>query len=126
MRSARRETRATSMVTPQPPRSAASMVALVRPVAPRSCRPATPPVRRRLQASFEQQLLHEGVAHLHHAAVRGLGVFHRGEGCAVDAVAPGIRADENQGIARSDAAALVRSSWRMRPAHMALTSGLPA
>ena len=51
------------------------------------------------QAGLQQQLFHEGVAHLHDAAVGGFGIVDGGEGCAVDAVAAGIGADQDQLVA---------------------------
>ena len=55
---------------PPPPRAAASTVALVRPVAPRSCRPTSAGSRPQLQAGLDEQLLQERVADLDDAAVR--------------------------------------------------------
>ena len=51
------------------------------------------------EAGLEQQLLHEGVADLHHAAMRGLRVVDRGEGCAVDPIAAGVGADQDELVA---------------------------
>ena len=60
------------------------------------------PVRHGFEASFEQQLFHEGIAHLHVGALllRFLGEFGGGEQrSAVDAVAAGFRADVDHWIA---------------------------
>ena len=53
------------------------------------------------EAGFEQELLHEGIAHLHVGALLlgFLGEFGAGHGGAVDAVAAGARADIDHGIA---------------------------
>ena len=53
------------------------------------------------EAGFEQQLLHERIAHLHvRTLLLGfLGELGRRHGCAVDAVAPGLRADVDHRIA---------------------------
>ena len=71
----------------------------------------------------------ERVADLHGGAplLRALVQLDAGEGGAVDAVAPGVRADQQHRVARR--------RWRLRadqlaraatsPTHIALTSGLP-
>ena len=55
------------------------------------------------QAGLQQQLLHEGIAHLHVRTLR-LGLLAEllaGHGGAVNAVAPGLGADVDHGIARA-------------------------
>ena len=81
-----------------------------------------------LQAGLQQQLLQEGIAHLH-VGTLGFGLFAEllaGHGGAVNAVAPGLGADVDHGIA------LRPRPWRRRsgraapgPARKAFTSGLP-
>ncbi len=67
----------------------------------------------RFQAGFQQQLFHERIAHLHVGPLLLglLGELGRRHGRAVDAVAPGLRADVDHGIA--DARRLARR--RSRP-----------
>ena len=55
------------------------------------------------------------------------GSVERGERRAVDAVAAGVGAEEDDRVAgAARRATAVRSSWRMIPTHIALTSGLPS
>ena len=56
-----------------------------------------------LEAGFEQQLLGEGIAHLHRRALLGRSLVElcRGHGGAVNAVAPGLRADIDHGQAHA-------------------------
>ena len=62
------------------------------------------------EAGFQQQLLHERIAHLHVGPLLlgFLGEFGAGHGGAVDAVAPGARAHINHRIAHA------RAPWRKR------------
>ncbi len=54
-----------------------------------------------LQAGLDEQLLHERVAHLDHTAVRRLGILQRGERGAMEAVAAGVGAEEDDRVARA-------------------------
>ena len=125
--SARRGTASTSIAMPPPPRAAASTVALVRPVAPRSWRPTSAGSAPQLQARLDEQLLEERVADLDDAAMRLARVVERRERRAVHAVAPGVGAEQDDRVAdAARAPTAARSSWRMIPTHIALTSGLPS
>ena len=75
----------------------------VRPAAPMSWMAMTAPRRHQFEAGFEQALLGEGVAHLHgRALLLGLVVeFGRRHGGAVDAVAPRLGAEIDDGKAHA-------------------------
>src|SRR3546814_3349973 len=59
--------------------------------------------RHQLEAGLDEQLLGEGIAHLHGRALllRVVGELCRGHGGAVDAVAPGLGADVDHGFSNA-------------------------
>jgi hypothetical protein len=80
------------------------------------------------EAGFEQQLFHEGIAHLHVGPLLLglLGEFGAGHGRAVDAVAAGARAHVDHRIADSRRSRRrYLPSWQT-PRAKAFTSGLPS
>ena len=86
---------------PSPPLAAISTEEEVRPAAPMSWMRDDGVGRHQLEAGLDQQLLGEGIADLHGGALL-LGILvelGRGHGGAMDAVAAGLGADIDDGIA---------------------------
>ena len=103
MPSSRVGTRPVSISTPTPPRAAISADELVSPAAPMSWIATMRPDGDQLEAGLEQQLLGEGIAHLHLGPPRLalLGQLLGREAGAVNAVAPGAGADAEQHVAHA-------------------------
>ena len=123
----RRGTRATSISTPRPPRAAISTADDVKPGRAEVLHRHDVARLEHRQTRFEQQLLQKRIADLDHAAVAGLRIVVRGERRALQAVAAGVRADQQQRVAGpAGSGSRQPRSARTSPTHIALTIGLPA
>jgi hypothetical protein len=91
-----------SISMPVPARAAVSHVEQVNPAAPMSWMPATASGGEQFEAGFHDELFHEGIAHLHRAALLlggFLGQVLRSERRARQTVATGGRADVKDRVA---------------------------